>query len=73
MTAVELHAADFDGRRWPTYRTRRSVAARRLGTPTCVDGVIHRDGYLVRDTSGHVVVMEVAAFEAVYELSSRDD
>jgi hypothetical protein len=71
--AVELHAADFDGRHWPTYRPRRSVAARRLGSPTCVDGTIHLDGYLVRDAHGVVGVMAVADFEAVYELASRDD
>jgi len=58
---------------WPTYRPRRSVCARRLGVPTWIDGHYYRDGYLVRDVHGHVSVVPVADFEAVYELAGRDD
>jgi hypothetical protein len=58
---------------WPTYRPRRSVAARRLPAPSTVGGTVYRDGYLVRDEHGHIVVMAVADFEAIYELARLDD
>lgn len=70
---LELHAAELDGRHWPTYRPRRAVAARRLGAPATIDGRMYRDGYLVRDETGRMVVVGVAEFEAVYELAGRDD
>lgn len=69
----ELHTDDLDGKRWPTYRPRRAVAARRLDGPTWLDGHFHRDGYLVRDERGLIAVVTVAAFEAVYELASAYD
>jgi hypothetical protein len=66
----ELHTTDLDGKRWPTYRPRRAVAARRLDGPTWLDGRFFRDGYLVRDERGLIAVVTVAAFEAVYELAA---
>lgn len=68
--ASELANADFHPERWPTYRPRKSVAARRLSEPIALDGRLYRDGYVVRDAAGHLVVMAVADFEAVYELAS---
>jgi hypothetical protein len=65
----ELHTHDLDGKRWPTYRPRKAVAARRLDGPTWLDGRFFRDGYLVRDERGLIAVVTVAAFEAVYELA----
>lgn len=60
---------EIDTDHWPTYRPRRSVVARRLALPTTVAGRLHADGYMVRDAHGHVHVMNVADFEAVYELA----
>jgi hypothetical protein len=71
--SAELHLANLDGQRWPTYRPRRAVVARRLTGPTTIDGRMYRDGYLVRDETGRMVVVGVAEFEAVYELAGRDD
>lgn len=70
--ADELHAADMDGRHWPTYRPRRSIVARRLGQPAVIDGRYFRDGYMVREPLGRIVVMTVADFEAIYELAGLD-
>lgn len=58
---------------WPTYRPRKTVAARRLDRPTTINGRMYTDGYLVRNEAGAMVVVSVAAFEAVYELAGRDD
>jgi hypothetical protein len=69
----ELHTHDLDGKRWPTYRPRRAVAARRLDGPTWLDGRFFRDGYLVRDERGLIAVVTVAAFEAVYELAAANE
>lgn len=66
----ELHTQDLDAKRWPTYRPRRAVAARRLEGPTWLDGRFFRDGYLVRDTHGKFTVVGVSAFETVYELAT---
>lgn len=70
---AQVHVSALDCRHWPTYRTRRNVLARRLGTPTWVDGTYWRDGYLVRGVSGGVVVVSVAEFEAVYELAGMNE
>jgi hypothetical protein len=67
-TTEEIHA-EF----WPTYRPRRSVAARRLPAPTTVGGTVYRDGYMVRDEHGHIGVMGVGDFEAIYELARVGD
>lgn len=58
-----------DTSRWPTYRPRRSVTAKRLSAPEVIDGRLYQDGYVVRGVDGRVVVMHVAEFEAIYELA----
>lgn len=63
---TDLRVSEFEGP-WPTYRPRRAVAARRLAGPAWIDGHYFRDGYLVRDDAGHIGVMSVADFEAIYE------
>lgn len=66
----EVHASELKADRWPTYRPRRAVVARRLDGPTWLDGRFYRDGYLVRDASGRFTVVHVAEFEAIYELGT---
>lgn len=66
-----LDSTSVDARRWPTYRPRRAVAARRLSEPVWLDGRYYRDGYLVRDAGGHIVVVTAPEFEAVYELAGE--
>lgn len=67
--AIELNTPDLHAERWPSYRARHAITARRLTGPTWLDGRYHRDGYLVSDRKGRVSVVDVAAFEAVYELA----
>jgi len=57
--------------RWDTYRPRDAVQAARLAGPYWLDGRYHRDGYLVRDDDGRVIVVDVAEFEAVYRPSEN--
>lgn len=63
----DIHTTELRADRWPTYRPRKAVAARRLDGPTWLDGRFFRDGYLVRDEQGRITVVAVSAFEAVYE------
>lgn len=59
--------------RWPRYRARLDVHAKRIGRPFVHERHLYHDGYLVRQADGQVVVVSVAEFEAFYELSGRDD
>jgi hypothetical protein len=63
-----LNGTDVHADRWPAYRARRNVVARRLAEPLWLDGQYFRAGYLVRGADGVLAVMSVQAFEAVYEL-----
>lgn len=65
-----LNSGDIRAERWPHYRARRQVVARRLAEPLWLDGQYFRNGYLVRGADGVMAVMSVAAFEAVYELEA---
>jgi len=66
---LTLETDSIDASRWPTYRPRRAVVARRLAEPVWLDGRFFRDGYMVRDAGGRILVVPVADFEAVYELA----
>lgn len=63
---TDLRVSEFEGP-WPAYRPRQEVVAKRLARPAWIDGQFFRDGYLVRKETGRIVVMNVAAFEAIYE------
>lgn len=67
--APELERAE----RWPHYRIRRGVRAKRIGRPFVLDGRMYHDGYIVRLPGGDFAVISVTEFTAVYELTEAHD
>jgi hypothetical protein len=59
--------------RWPHYRIRRGIRAKRIGRPFVLNGHMYSDGYIVRCPDGGFTVITVAEFHAVYELTEAHD
>lgn len=59
--------------RWPNYRIRRGIRAKRIGHAFVLHGHLYADGYVVRMPAGELAVVTVTEFEALYELSELLD
>jgi hypothetical protein len=59
--------------RWPHYRIRRGIRAKRIAHPFILHGHIYQDGYIVRMADGDFAVLTRSDFEAVNELTESYD